>query len=195
MTSLPQSALHHFQSLDHCPLQTTMHVAFYISKSKAFTLFPSLFQKSPPFFLRKQKQGDLPDIYSMVPLSVSVAPLGDHRDMHVCKNSSLQMDSSHGLHQNTCMACCWKGKYRNPYSQQSQSEFSIAFAYRPGGLFKYAPFAADVILSIKYIHRNDVLHYVHTQQMCAWADSCIGKLMTQCTSLLPYGCINHVLGR
>lgn len=53
----------------------------------------------------------------MFPLSVSVAPLYGHQGTHACKNSSLQMGSSHGLHQNTCTPCCWKGKYRNPYSQ------------------------------------------------------------------------------
>lgn len=53
----------------------------------------------------------------MFPLSVSVAPLYGHQGTHACKNSSLQMGSSHVLHQNTCTPCCWKGKYRNPYSQ------------------------------------------------------------------------------
>ena len=53
----------------------------------------------------------------MFPLSVSAAPLYGHQGTHACKNSSLQMGSSHVLHQNTCTPCCWKGKSRNPYSQ------------------------------------------------------------------------------
>ena len=36
----------------------------------------------------------------MFPLSVSVAPLYGHQGTHACKNSSLQMGSSHVLHQN-----------------------------------------------------------------------------------------------
>lgn len=74
-----------------------------------------------------------PKSYLPFLLWVFAAPLDGHQDMHVCKNSSLQTDSSHGLRQNTCMACCWKGKYRNPYSQQTQPDFRTAFTYSPRG--------------------------------------------------------------
>jgi len=47
-----------------------------------------------------------PGICLTFPLSVSMAPLDGHQGMHACKNSSLQIGSSHGLHQNTCRPCC-----------------------------------------------------------------------------------------
>lgn len=114
---------------------------------------------------RAIKQQHWPGIYLRFLLWVFVAPLGGHQDIHACKNSSLQMDSSHGLHQNTCMACCWKGKYRKPYWQQSLIRLQNCIYLQSTRI--WGTRSTWNFVSKRPICRNYLLHYV-------WTDACRG---------------------
>lgn len=136
---------------------------------------------------RAIKQQHWPGIYLRFLLWVFVAPLGGHQDIHACKNSSLQMDSSHGLHQNTCMACCWKGKYRKPYWQQSLIRLQNCIYLQSTRI--WGTRSTWNFVSKRPICRNYLLHYV-------WTDACRGHQWCAVHELgLSYGYTTSVLCR
>lgn len=116
---------HHLQNLDRPLFQ--IHYNTELSEVRKYKVPLSSVQHVPlvHFLHKRDKSQHWPQIYLLYALWVSAAPLDGHQDTHVCKSSSLQMDSSHGLHQNTCMACCWKGKYHNSYSQHTRLQNCI----------------------------------------------------------------------